>query len=145
MGRRESYIIRGATTLPTVKTRVATLDTPAYVDRLSDKGFVGIIRMLRRLILVNILLDVVKIDAESTDLQVVAGASQLLLARRIGLIMWEMPNNYPLRFKAMNNLLVSNFQETFYILNHRAGLTCHLPGKGNTAFKLTGCLPSITS
>lgn len=135
-GWREDNHIRGATSLPTVKTRVATLDALAYDDRLfgGDKGDAK--AALPRL------LDIVKIDVEFVDLEVLQGASQLLADKRIRVIMWEMPNQYPAVFEAMNNTVVKNFGELFNFLNEKAGMTCYFPGKRNKFFKITGTLLS---
>jgi len=122
-------------------TRVATLDTLAYQDKLFGHDPV---------------IDVLKIDAETVDTAVIGGASRLLSEERIRTFMWEMQPSgrvapFVLPHLTGSDHPVSTYQELVAILDEHAGMTCYLPGvrkKDQWTFRnhvrLTGC-PEVHS
>jgi hypothetical protein len=121
-------------------TRSATLDMLAYQDKLfttNDNKE-------------NLMIDVLKIDAEQVDAKVLVGASRLLAEGRIRVVMWETPNDFPLNFPAwfaagtppegqgQETHPVPDFGSLIQLLNERAGMTCYFPGTDYKAIRTTG-------
>ena len=117
----------------TPNTLVAKLDTLALQDHLFhrdgwDNSDVD-----------NIVIDVLKIDAEGVDARVMVGAAELLQRHAIRVVMWETPNNFPLHFPATMGGPAFTFGELIDRLDG-VGMTCYFPGqRGQTMIRLTSC------
>lgn len=109
-------------------TRAARLDTLAYHDKLFGE---------------NVMIDVLKIDAETVDAHVLTGASRLLEEQRIRLVMWETPNSFPINFTQAMGGIVKSFPQLIDTLDRYAGMTCYFPGTGGRAMKMTGCMEAF--
>jgi hypothetical protein len=115
-------------TKKTPNIRSATLDTLAYG---TDKMF-G-----------DRTIDVLKIDAEKVDAKVISGASRLLQDKRIRVLMWETPNNFPIDFPDYMGGKVNSFGQLVEALNKYGGMTCYFPGNSNKAVRITGCSQAV--
>lgn len=130
-------------------TRAAKLDTLAFQDKLFGP------------ITNDFMIDVLKIDAESVDAQVLAGAGRLMQQNRIRVVMWETPNNFPLTvhlggasstsgpLKGSSNsitdndeniiVVVNGFTQFIELLDQTFGMTCYFPGTDQRMIRLTSC------
>jgi FkbM family methyltransferase len=115
-------------TKKTPNIRSATLDTLAYgADKMFGERTI----------------DILKIDAETVDAKVISGASRLLQDKRIRVLMWETPNDFPIDFPDCMGGRVQSFGELVEALNKYGGMTCYFPGKSNKAVRLTGCSQAV--
>ena len=139
-GSLEFFVDGDAETIM-IPTRVATLDTLALEDRLFDKESVNDKH--------NLIIDVLKIDAEAVDARVVVGARTLLQQQRIRVLMWETPNSFPLIWDNNNNnnnntTIIHDFGQ---FMDHMdtLGLSCYFPGLHQRVIRLTACDAMRTS
>ena len=111
-------------------TRVATLDDLAFKDKLFGDD--------------DVVIDALKVDAESVDALVLVGATKLLQQGRIRVIMWETPNGFPLHFPIHNsnahtNGTVLDFVGLINFLDTVMNMSCYFPGKQGRYYRLTRC------
>jgi len=83
----------------------------------------------------DIVIDVLKIDAENFDAQVVEGAAQLLSNHRIRVLFWETPSRFPVHMFGRN---ITTFAEMVDALDHFATMNCYFPGVEGRMIKVTG-------
>eukprot|EP00614_Pseudopedinella_elastica_P003583 CAMPEP_0172600108 /NCGR_PEP_ID=MMETSP1068-20121228/20245_1 /TAXON_ID=35684 /ORGANISM="Pseudopedinella elastica, Strain CCMP716" /LENGTH=275 /DNA_ID=CAMNT_0013400617 /DNA_START=317 /DNA_END=1144 /DNA_ORIENTATION=+ len=76
-------------------------------------------------------IDIIKIDAEGVDGKVLAGASSLIQAQKIQVLVWENPiSNYPLTIMLENGIrkeTIESFEGLISFLDRVGGLECFMP------------------
>ena len=76
-------------------------------------------------------IDIIKIDAEGVDGKVLAGASSLIQAQKIQVLVWENPiSNYPLTIMLEDGIrkeTIESFEGLISFLDRVGGLECFMP------------------
>mmetsp|Transcript_59322 Transcript_59322/g.111965 ORF Transcript_59322/g.111965 Transcript_59322/m.111965 type:complete len:404 (-) Transcript_59322:45-1256(-) len=75
-------------------------------------------------------IDILKIDAEGVDLKVLVGAGLLFEARKVKLVVWEMPvGPFPVSFPSASGVAhqVGSYRELVAFLSAVAGMECYMP------------------
>ncbi|KAL7547118.1 hypothetical protein ACHAWF_010433 [Thalassiosira exigua] len=112
-------------------TRSATLDSLAFEDKLFGEG--------------NVVIDVLKVDAENVDALVLVGATRLLKEGRVRVVMWETPNSFPIQFPVRNartddaTTTLPDFVALVDFMDSVMDMACYFPGRHGRYFRLTRC------